>query len=53
MKKMATKDEDWKKSEIARLKEEQGIAQLEEPQVNTYAGDFDLEVTEDESESGQ
>lgn len=48
-----SKDEDWKKSEIARLKEEQGIAQLEEPQVNTYAGDFDLEVTEDESESGQ
>lgn len=30
-----TKDEDWKAEEVARLKAEQGVAELEEPTVNT------------------
>lgn len=29
-----TKDDEWKQEEIARLKAEQGIAQIEEPQLN-------------------
>lgn len=29
-----TKDDEWKQEEIARLKAEQGIAQMEEPQLN-------------------
>lgn len=35
-----SKDEEWKKGEIARLKAEQGIQDLEEPGVNQEAGDF-------------
>lgn len=35
-----TKDEDWKNKEIARLKAEQGIAEVEEPGVNQVAGSF-------------
>lgn len=34
-----TRDEDWKKEEVARLKEEAGIATMEEPAVN-----LDVEV---------
>lgn len=30
-----SKDEEWKKEEVKRLKQEQGIAELEEPAVNT------------------
>ena len=29
-----SKDDDWKKEEVARLKAEQGIAELEEPELN-------------------
>lgn len=29
-----TRDEDWKKEEVARLKAEQGIVDMEEPAVN-------------------
>ena len=29
-----SKDEDWKKEEVARLKAEQGIVDIEEPAVN-------------------
>lgn len=35
-----TKDEDWKTKEIKRLKNEQGIMELEEPAVNTDAKEF-------------
>ena len=37
-----SKDEDWKAKEIARLKAEQGIVDIEEPAVN-----FDLEMNEE------
>ena len=37
-----SKDEDWKLKEIARLKAEQGIVDIEEPAVN-----FDLEMGEE------
>ena len=37
-----SKDEEWKLEEIARLKAEQGIVDIEEPAVN-----FDLEMEED------
>lgn len=47
-----SKDDNWKQEEIKRLKEEQGIAELEEPAVRTGAGDFTLEV-DDEGQSGK
>lgn len=37
-----SKDEEWKSEEVARLKAEQGIAELEEPTVNTDVGDFQI-----------
>ena len=37
-----SKDEDWKLKEIARLKAEQGIVDIDEPAVN-----FDLEMGEE------
>ena len=37
-----SKDDAWKKEEIARLKAEQGIAKVEEPGVNQSAGEFQL-----------
>ncbi len=40
-----SKDEQWKQEEIARLKAEQGIAELEEPGVNLEAGDFQADTT--------
>lgn len=39
-----TKDEAWKKEEVARLKAEQGIAVMEEPAVQTEAGDFNMQI---------
>lgn len=39
-----TKDEEWKKEEVRRLKAEQGITELEEPGLNTGAGGFQLNV---------
>ncbi len=40
-----SKNEGWKAEEVARLKAEQGIVDIEEPAVN-----FDLEMEEDEDE---
>ena len=37
-----SKDEEWKKEEIARLKAEQGIAELEEPNIAQAAGPFQI-----------
>lgn len=37
-----TRDDDWKKEEIARLKAEQGIAGIEEPGVNMQAEEFQV-----------
>lgn len=37
-----SRDEQWKQEEIARLKAEQGIAEVEEPGVNMAAGIFDV-----------
>lgn len=42
-----TKDEKWKKEEIARLKAEQGIVTVEEPGVNMTAGDFNVNLEGD------
>ncbi|WP_368272465.1 capsid protein [Enterocloster lavalensis] len=39
-----SKDEAWKKEEIARLKAEQGIAVVEEPGVNLAAGGFQVNM---------
>lgn len=39
-----TKDETWKKEEVARLKAEQGITELEEPGVNMTAGAFNVDL---------
>ncbi|MCQ4638646.1 capsid protein, partial [Anaerovorax odorimutans] len=48
-----SKDEDWKKEEVARLKAEQGIADMEEPAVNLEAGDFNLGVDGGVADGGQ
>ncbi len=39
-----SKDEEWKKQEISRLKAEQGIAEVEEPGVNMSAGSFRVNI---------
>lgn len=50
-----SRDEEWKKEEVARLKNEQGIQSVEEPGVNMTAGNFNvnLEGGADEGKSGQ
>lgn len=42
-----SKDEEWKKDEIARLKAEQGIAAVDEPGVSQSAGPFNVKLKED------
>lgn len=39
-----SRDDKWKKEEIARLKAEQGITEVEEPGVNMTAGIFDVNL---------
>lgn len=39
-----SRDDEWKQEEIARLKAEQGIAEVEEPGVNMAAGIFDINL---------
>lgn len=39
-----SRDEQWKQEEIARLKAEQGIAEVEEPGVNMASGIFDVSL---------
>ena len=39
-----SRDDEWKQEEIARLKAEQGIAEVEEPGVNMTAGLFDVNL---------
>lgn len=41
-----TRDEEWKKEEVARLKAEQGIAEIEEPEINTQIEEFPLDLNE-------
>lgn len=47
-----SKDEDWKKEEVARLKAEQGIAEVEEPGVNRAAGPFNVNLKEGQANAG-
>ena len=47
------KEEDWKKEEVARLKAEQGIAELEEPGVNQAAGSFQVNLKGGDADEGQ
>lgn len=44
-----TKDDEWKKAEVARLKAEQGIATVEEPGVNMTAGNFGVNLEGDQN----
>ncbi|MDE6210092.1 MAG: capsid protein [Lachnospiraceae bacterium] len=37
-----SKDEEWKLQEVSRIKAEQGIISLEEPQINTEIEDFEI-----------
>ena len=39
-----SRDDEWKRKEIARLKAEQGIAEVAEPGVNMAAGIFDVNL---------
>lgn len=48
-----SKDETWKQEEIARLKAEQGIAEVEEPGVNQSAGSFLVNVEGGKQNAGQ
>lgn len=48
-----TKDEKWKQEEIARLKAEQGIAEVEEPGISTSAGGFQLNTKGGKPGEGQ
>lgn len=41
-----SKDDEWKAEEIARLKAEQGLASMEEPEVALKAGNFVTDVKE-------
>lgn len=41
-----TKDQQWKDEEIARLKAEQGISDMTEPDLNMDAGDFGVDTAE-------
>lgn len=47
-----SKDDTWKKEEIARLKAEQGIAELEEPGVNQSAGPFQVNLEGGDQNAG-
>jgi len=40
-----TKDDEWKQEEIARLKAEQGISDMEEPALNMQADDFSVRTS--------
>jgi len=48
-----TKDKEWKREEIARLKAEQGIAEVEEPGINQSAGTFQLNIEEGQPNAGK
>lgn len=39
-----SKEDEWKKGEVLRLKAEQGIQSVEEPGVNTAAGNFNVNL---------
>ena len=47
-----SRDDEWKQEEIARLKAEQGITEVEEPGVNMAAGIFDVDLGGD-GDAGQ
>ena len=38
-----TKDDDWKQEEVARLKAEQGISDMEEPALNMESDGFEVD----------
>ena len=48
-----SKDDAWKQEEIARLKAEQGIAEVEEPGISTSAGGFQLNMEGGKADEGQ
>lgn len=45
-----SKDDEWKAKEVARLKAEQGIEELEEPALNTTLDDFSIDMQENGGE---
>ena len=46
------KDDDWKAEEVARLKAEQGVAELEEPAVNMELGGFSVNMEDENAGEG-
>lgn len=48
----ATRDKEWKRQEVARLKAEQGVIEMEEPDVGKSTVDFTMEV-ENESQGSE
>lgn len=47
-----SKDKDWKKEEVARLRAELGIAEVEEPGVNQSMGPFNVNLKEGQANAG-
>lgn len=47
-----SRDESWKKEEIARLKAEQGIAEVNEPEVRSEAAGFTINMEESDESKG-
>ena len=47
------KDDDWKAEEVARLKAEQGVAEMEEPAVNMDLGEFSVDLEEEDESDGR
>lgn len=48
-----SKEAKWKEAEIRRLKEEQGIVELEEPRVNQTAGNFRVNLKGENANAGK
>ena len=48
-----SKDDNWKREEIARLKAEQGVVEMEEPGINLDAGGFQADIGGGEKSESQ
>lgn len=48
-----SKDEEWKKEEVKRIKEEKGITSMEEPSINQDVDFNDIDTEENPQESGK
>ena len=47
-----SKDQDWKDHEVARIKAEQGVTEVDVPSLNEAANDFEIEKEAEDAEDG-